>query len=930
MLKLIALVLLVFAVIGTACAGPALDDVLNYMYRDQTTPTHPRYQWFDLENWRHLTKDEPIGQTFITGPETAKIVRIRCKIEPDADWQKGEGVEMVLWDSPAKKTALGRYTIWYEFRGYQFSQPEFEVKAEVKPNTQYYFELSYVGKGDSKISRVGLMNGRDSYKEGQGYLAGKEADFDVCFQTHVTKPLDRIGNLKRAFARFNLDMPQLAEVKQAVDKEDFDTAQAKLVAYFETRQEPVPTLSEVKPFPGFNMKEAEQALQNYFSSKPGKGYAGPDINWRAEPDFNPDGTIAASGWNTMMNRFGPQGPITKGYLATGDDKYAKKLSDLLLDQFIDNPPPGISQVGGDGSDPVWATLDAGARLANGFAAYSRVAKSPAFSLDCRMAYYLNLADLADTLVLNGAHDGGNWSFTQNSAMFEFGLNFPEYKNSLKWQETAGERIAIAVKRDILPDGVENESAPGYQRMSYGPLASIYKLIRDRGAKIPFGDELKGVIEKQAEYFMYLAMPNGITPFLGDWGNSQEREALKGDAAMLNRPDMLYVATAGKEGKRPKELSKLYPYFGAITMRSDWGDAGQPYEEARYLFMHGVTHGSHGHQELNEITLYAYGRELLVDPGSYIYGSPEHDLLCKSVSHNLLTIDGQEQNWRCRAGLKNWSTTPVADYVSSWVAAYKAGNYNRETFYIRANGDPGAKDYWIVRDTAQGTGTHSLEQRWHFYPGEAKLDSATLTAQSLYDDANLSIMQIDPSRLKAEQTTSATWVPRGNSGDAQKMPTFIYTTSADLPAAIDTALFPYKGKKMPKVQLKVLEKSPNGLRSAFKMIQGSVQDLFILQKSAGRKWLASEKVGFIGEKVFIRKVNGKLRSALLVNGSSLTVDGKQIIKSADPLSWAAVSFDASGVKAYASSKEPSLTVSGTKKITVTDTDKQIIRVKKKER
>ena len=919
---LVSATLLVLAACAAACAGPVLDDILNYMFVDQTTPINPKYQWFNVENAMNLTKDAPIGQTFVTGPDTARIVRIRAKITPDGDWQKGEGAEMILWDSPAKKTALGRYTVWYEFRGYQFSQPEWEVKADVKPNTQYYFELSYVGEGDGKISKLGLMNGRDAYKAGQGHLGGKEADFDVCFQLHVKRPVDRVGNLKKAFARFNLDMPELAEVKAAVEREDFDTAQQKLVTYFENRQKPVPTLNPAKAFPGFDIKEADVALQNYFmSGEMGKGYAGPDINWRAEPDFNPDGTQAASGWNTGVNRFGPRGPLTKGYLATGDDKYVKKLNDVLIDWYLDNPPCGISHIGGDGSDPVWATLDAGIRLAANFICYSRIAKSPAFTLDGRMAYLLNMADEADTLVLNGAGDGGNWSFTQNAAMFEFALNFPEYTNAPKWRDAASERLAIAIKRDVLPDGVENESAPGYQRMSYGPLVTMYTLMRDRGAQTPFSADLKGVIEKQADYFLYLTMPNGTTPAYGDSSNQLERVAQKNDAELLGRPDMLWAATAGKEGQRPRELSKVFPYAGTVTMRSDWGGPGRPYEDARYLFMHAFRFGSHGHSDLNAITCYAYGRELLGDPGSYTYGSPEYNKITKSPAHNLMTIDGETHTRWPKSLWKCWSTSPVADYISSWLSAYKGGDYNREVFFIRANGAPGASEYWIVRDTAEGTGSHSLEQNWHFTAAPAQLDKKTLTARTVLDKgANLSIVQLDPSRLTCEQSVTKTWPWRGQEQVTEEMPTFVYKTQANLPSAIDTMLLPYKGRQPGNVQLEPLEKSLDGMNSAFKVVQGKVQDIFVFQRSVAKKWLASEKIGFTGERVFVRKVAGKVVSALLVNGTSLSVAGKQVIKSAAAVPWVSVSFGPGGDRAFAGSAEPGLSVYSLtgKSIAVTNT------------
>ncbi|MDO8684382.1 MAG: heparinase II/III family protein, partial [Armatimonadota bacterium] len=290
--------------------------------------------------------------------------------------------------------------------------------------------------------------------------------------------------------------------------------------------------------------------------------------------------------------------------------------------------------------------------------------------------------------------------------------------------------------------------------------------------------------------------------------------------------------------------------------------------------------------------------LLTDPGSHIYGSEEHRLLTTAPSHNLMTINGEDQNRRGKTAFKNWSTTHVADYLSSWAGVYKSGAYTREVFFVRTNNDPGAKDYWIVRDIMEGKGTHSIEQRWRFVLNTpVKFDEKNLSTTTQYDKGgNLAILQIDPSRLKMEQTTTDTWEKRGVDGPPAKLPTVIYSANTALPAAVDTVLFPFENKKMP-AQIETLETSADGLDSAFKVKQGKIEDLFILQKKAGEKFLDSEKVSFNGERVFVRRIGGKLRSILLVNGSSLTVDGKQIVSRNEAVPWIVISFDASGPKVY---------------------------------
>ena len=928
--RLVLALALLLAAATCASAGPVLDEILNYMFMDQSVPMKGPEMLFDVQRTIDLTKQAPIGQTFVTGPETYRIVLIRVFVGNNSEWKPGEGAELVLWDSPEKKVSHGRYTIWYDYRGYHYQQAEFEVNATVKPNTEYYFEIGYVGVGDDKLSGVGVKNGTDSCPRGQGYLGGQQSDFDVCFQVHSKRKMDRVGNLKKAFARFDLSRPEFSAVKQAVDIQDFEAAVARIVAYFEARTKPTSIIEAnhiPRRDPDYDTTAGDLAMQNYFMKrKMGEGYAGPDLNWRAHVDFDENGRQIAGDFD--LNWFGARGIVTAAYLNTRNQKYAKKFNDMMIDWFIDNPPPTQSNTGGCAWDPVWSSLSTGVRLRHSFVAYSRAHTSPLFTTDCRFAWILDLADHADTLVMVGEGAGGNWSFTQNSSMLSFALDFPEFVNSPKWFETAARRISASLDKDWLPDGVETESAPGYQRFSYSPLVGIYELMQERGVKAEFADKLRGLLETQAEYYIYITMPDGLTPFLGDWGHTQERPTLEEDAQRFSRPDMLYVATAGSKGTKPKELSKLYPYAGIVTTRSDWGDAGAPYEDARYLMLHGVHYGAHGHHDINAVTLHAYGRELLIDPGSYIYGSPEHDLLTRAVSHNLMTIDGQDQNIWSKLAFRNWATTPVADYLSSWAGVYRPGAHTREVFYIRSNGDPGALDYWVVRDTMDGSSdSHLLEQRWHLAMGDVTVDKYTLTSSTQFDDGgNLAILQVDPSRLEAMQTEQDTWRYEGTAADPTKLPTVIYSANTALPAAVHTVLLPFEGSVMPSFTVKSLETSADGLDSAFKVTQGPVTDVFVYQRSASQKTLASEGISFDGERLFVRKTNGKLRSAFLINGTSLNVDGQQIIRATKPVMWVSVSLDDSGVTAYAGSEDAGLSFpafeSGKVSLTSVDTPKSL--------
>ena len=151
-----------------------------------------------------------------------------------------------------------------------------------------------------------------------------------------------------------------------------------------------------------------------------------------------------------------------------------------------------------------------------------------------------------------------------------------------------------------------------------------------------------------------------------------------------------------------------------------------------------------------------------------------------------------------------------------------------------------------------------------------------------------------------------------------MPTVIYTTETALPAAIDTVLFPFKGRQMPTFELKPVAASSDGLDSAFRVVQGETEDLFVMR--SGREASLPEKVTFDGDRLFVRRVGGKLRAVLLVNGTSVAIDGRDVVTSDKQLAWIAVSLGEEQVDVYTSSGGANVSVpaAGGRKIVISDT------------
>ena len=76
------------------------------------------------------------------------------------------------------------------------------------------------------------------------------------------------------------------------------------------------------------------------------------------------------------------------------------------------------------------------------------------------------------------------------------------------------------------------------------------------------------------------------------------------------------------------------------MRSAWET--KPYTDARQMFFKASKCRWHSHPDQLSLTMYAYGREILTDPGNTSYGMPEEAKVRPTSVHNTICVDGKDQ------------------------------------------------------------------------------------------------------------------------------------------------------------------------------------------------------------------------------------------------------------------------------------------------
>ncbi len=544
---------------------------------------------------------------------------------------------------------------------------------------------------------------------------------------------DSVSDCQKLISRLNLEANGLEAVSSSGANPE--KAASELLKYFRARTHVKHFIDRKERSASLNhfasrrdLELADNALKHVFIGQSAYPpyFCGEDINWGLRP-------VPDNEWVWQLNRMSFWEDLAKAYWHTGDEKYAQEWCYQLTDWVRKNPRDRQH-------DYAWRSIEAGIRGHNWTGLFQYFLDAESFKPKVLVTFLNSCFDHAEFL-MTVYRSRSNWGLMEAEGMAFLALTFPEFREAEKWMREAFRRLNHEISLQVYPDGHQRELALGYHMGCIHWFLRTYELARLNGKEQAFPQSYLQTIEKMCEVPMKLCLPDGTHGQFGDdWAGSpgQHNGQFLEWSRKFKRPDFLFMATDGKEGQEPSSRAFALPESGFYSMRSSWG------QQAVCLVLKcGPDGGGHCQPDNGTFVLYAGGRNLMPDGGSYIYsGDPEgRRWFRQSKVHQTLTLNGE--NTKYAPKLLLWQPGKDLNILVTENQSYPDLAHRRAVLFVDNR-------YFILVDEAIGKAVGDVELHFQLAPGESIMDRKKLFVRSDFREGwNVLIQPLTRSRVKLE-------------------------------------------------------------------------------------------------------------------------------------------------------------------------------------
>ncbi len=648
----------------------------------------------------------------------------------------------------------------------------------------------------------------------------------------------------------------------------------KLLAHFKNRQ-------SIELFPVHEADQVEPAfiddvLSNRFTFNDELHDLGSKIDWRKNPSSDIE-------WLIFLHKGYYLVGLGNRYRETGNVEFLEKWVELI-DSWIEQTEPGFI-----------ASDVTGRRVQNWiYSFYYLVTGNPHSDVSSTFLtrFLASLSEQVEFLI-DHLTPARNHRTLEMYAIFLAAVWFPELRGSDRWLEFSIGALADNAATDILPDGVHCELSTFYHHIVLKNFLAVKRLAVANN--ISMEKRFDQAVKRALNFSLYVHKPDGNIPSLSDGDTRSFLDWMLLGAKLYADEHLIFVGSRGKSGVPPRQRSRSFTQSGYSVLRSSWARDREAYQDARYLVFDcgPLGAGNHGHFDLLNIEMAAYGRSLIVDPGRYTYdesGDTNWRAMFRSTRyHNTVTVDGKNQvDYRYNARLGKYKIhgdCPMAK-LQSFVSndgfdllqgiarspQYTA-THERLIFFVQG-------EYWLVSDRLRDTNAHEYRLHYHLSPQSTNLPPVRRDRQSItIESSNLAMVLPYKGKNGIDVAVESGYVSPsyGVRNDAP----IVNIGCMDKCVAFNTLLYPFKNTS-PRFRVEILDaeighdQSPSSDAVAFSLSIESgnrrVTDyFFISHDGVPRKWRISN-YHFDGTFCFLRLGrNGDPLCCFSAPGSTIEID-----------------------------------------------------------
>ncbi|WP_173219187.1 DUF7594 domain-containing protein [Paenibacillus alba] len=586
----------------------------------------------------------------------------------------------------------------------------------------------------------------------------------------------------------------------------------------------------------------------------------------------PAPTIADIEYHYQITRFYWLSPLLAEYINTGNESYAAKYIDYMIDFIVDGD--ASTSVSGAGSFP--RNFDAGIRASSWVKAYHVLRESSSMNAESNTDILKTFWKKGDYLNSPGGFSpDGNHGTVETEGLYTLGIYFPEFTDSTTWLSTAYSRFDFLMSTLIYKDGSYMESSDSYTTVTTAPMIAIKQLGMMNN--VPFQGSFDSNLNHLGKYLADIAFPGGYAVNFGDSQYTDLKGTIKQIGEITDDEALRYVGTSGVEGSKPSYTSVLYPDSKSAMMRSGWSP------NDRYLFTNVKQAAPHRHPDDNAITYYAYGRPLLVDPGAYSYSNDpiSNWLRFSTEAHNTIEINDTPQNL-AEGWFQDWTDNSKFNFVTGVTQNVPGFKHSRETLFLKSS-------FSIVSDVVEApSGTNKYQQTWHFLPtANPALDASAKKVSTVFGDTygDIQVVPADPEQFTATLDHGYYSNAFYSVSDATYAS---YTKNVSGNTTFDTVLYPTASGENRDIKVSRLPLSvPTTVASSLKIDNigdaGTSGYYYVSHEENPQFRRNFDTFSFDGKLAYIEKTSsGTVKSAILKSGTTLGQSGSNLIASKMPV------------------------------------------------